>query len=162
MAKYAWSLKEKYRQTYGMTKVQFMKIYNLGEIQLSSVFENLLPATRNRFGKPTEKCSVDGYDFVKIESDKPKPLGDMKTCTAYKNGYSLKFAIRNAHNKQGYLYVVGYNPMNDKVYFFAIPPTVKRPKTILAITVCPKTGVITSNKYGKYQVNSWEEMALKG
>ena len=162
LAEFAWGLKERYRQTHGLTKKQFIKLYDLGEIALSSVFENLLPATRNRHGKLTEKVSVDGYDFVKLDGNRPVPLGDMKTCTGYKNGYSWKFAIKNAHDKKGYLYVVGYNPVNNQVYFFAIPPSVPRPKTTLSITFCPKTGDITSKKYGRYQVGSWEEMSLNG
>lgn len=161
LAEFAWTLKERYRQTHGLTKQKFMKLYDLGEVALSSVFENLLPATRNRYGKLTEKVSVAGYDFVKLDGARPVPLGDIKTCTGYKNGYSWKFSVRNAHDKEGYLYVVGYNPVNNQVYFFAIPPSVPRPKTILNITFCPETGNITS-KYGRYQVNNWEEMSLRG
>ena len=44
LAEHAFDLKRKYGETYDMTKPQFLRLYDAGEIQLSSVFENLLVA----------------------------------------------------------------------------------------------------------------------
>lgn len=162
MAEHAFDLKKMYNQTFGMSKKQFMTLYDEGEIQLSSVFENLLVAARNHFKLPTRKVSAEGYDFVKIIGKKEKPLGDMKTVTLQKDGKYRRFMVRNVADKQGYIYVVGYNWITDSFNYFAIPPKVDKPKTFMVLGIDRDTGEVLQNKYGKYAVDSFEKLAKIG
>ena len=80
LAELAWQLNKEVRSNK-LSKRLWMEMYNVGEIQLSSVFENLFVKTRNWMNLKTERASVDGYDFVKVCGNKRIPLGDMKTTT---------------------------------------------------------------------------------
>lgn len=163
LAEHAWELKEKYKQTFGMSKKQFMDLYELGEIQLSSVFENLLIATRNKLGMLTERRSVDSHDFVKVDSlGRKYPLGDMKTCTLQKDGPYRRYQVNDVQNKKGYLYIVGYNWIGDEFNYYAVPTSINLPKH-LTLSICADTGGVNDeSKYAVYSHNSWEQMASQG
>ena len=163
LAEHAYELKKLYNQTFGMSKKQFLELYDQGEIQLSSVFENLLAATRNCNGMLTEKISVNGYDFVKVDSlGRKRPLGDMKTCTLQKEGPYRRYLVKDIKNKEGYLYIVGYNWISDEFNYYAVPTNIGLP-VYLTLSICPDTGGVNDeSKYAIYSYDTWEEMALKG
>lgn len=164
LANYAYSLKEKYGQDFGMTKEQFLKLYDLGEVQLSSVFENLLVETRNRLGKPTRKVAGDRYDFVRVDSlGRETPLGDMKTGVLQKDGTKRRFVIGGVAGKEGKIYICAWNWMTDKPNFFCIPPNTwgNHPDRGYKIMVHPETGERTKGYYNLCcAYNTWEEMAV--
>jgi len=163
LAEHAFDLKRKYGETYDMTKPQFLRLYNAGEIQLSSVFENLLVAARNVHGLLTERASAEGYDFVKVNKRKQiSPLGDMKTCTLGKDGIYRRFVVRNVYAKVGWIYIVGYNWMTDGFNYFAIPPEVKKPKSFMVIGVNRETGAVANGIYSSYECASFEDMIKHG
>ena len=62
LAELAWDLKRAVRQNK-ISKRLWMEMYDEGEIQLSSVYENLFVQTRNDMRLRTERVSVEGYDF---------------------------------------------------------------------------------------------------
>ena len=159
LAEHAWHLKKEIKRN-NISKRLWMELYDDGEIQLSSVYENLFVNTRNWMNLKTEKASVDGYDFVKLCGHKKIPLGDMKTATIQKDGKYRRYSISNIKNKQGILYIVGYNRIKDSFDYFAIPTEVI-PKVLLVIGVDPETGdVHLDNKYGKYYYTDFREMIL--
>jgi hypothetical protein len=163
LAVYAYSLKEKYNQTFGLTQSQFLEIYDSGEIQLSSVFENLFVITRNRAGLRTEKVSVDRYDFVRVDTlDRKTPLGDFKTTVLQKDGEKRRFVISSVQNKQGKIYAVCWNWITNQPNFFVIPPRNKpHPKRGCKILVHPESGQRTNGYYNEECAkNSWEDMCL--
>ena len=164
LAEFAYSLKKTYKVTNGLSKKKFMELYDQGEVQLSTVFENLFVTTRN-LGKPTKKVSVDQYDFVKVFPTQTRILGDMKTSTLLKNGDQRRFVIPSVENKIGIIYVAGWNWMTNKVNFFAIPPDDfgSHPKRGYKIPVCPKTGTRTRGWYNdNCAYDTWEEMVEVG
>jgi len=165
LAEYAYGLKEKYDQTFGLRKKTFMQLFDMGEIQLSSVYENLLVATRNAHHRPTEKVSVDKYDVVRVDSmGRRTPLGDMKTTTLQKNGDKRRFVVSNVKNKIGKIYVIGWNTMTNEPNFFCLPPDEiqgTHPHAGYKIPVNPKTGKRTKGWYNdNYAYDTWEEMCL--
>lgn len=165
LAEFAYTLKKKYKQTNGLSFKKFMTLYDLGEIQLSTVFENLFVVTRNKLGKPTRKDSADGYDFVKVFTNRVRVLGDMKTGVLKKDGYKRRYVIASVENKIGNIYIVGWNWMTNKPNFFAIPPDEfgGHPKAGYKIPVCPKTGDRTSGWYNdNCAYDTWEEMVQYG
>jgi len=153
LAEFAYDLKVKYKMTLGQSKKNFLIAYDLGEVQLSTVFENLFVATRNKLGTPTEKISEDGRDF---DND-----GDMKTGVLFKDGYKRRFVISSVMGKIGTVYFVGWNWITNEVNFFAIPrPKKGFPKSGIKIMVNPITGERTGGKYNAYAHDSWESMAM--
>lgn len=163
LAEFAYELKKKYNQSFKLPKKTFMKLYDDGEIQLSSVFENLFVDTRNALGKPTKKVSGDNYDFVSVINNKEVILGDMKTTVLAKDGYSRRFVIQHVKNKQGYVYAACWNWMTNSVNFFAIPPMENPPQCGYKIMVCPITGNRTGGWYNtNCAYNTWEEMVMQG
>jgi hypothetical protein len=105
LAEYAYGLKQQYNMTLGQTREQFLAAYELGEVQLSSVYENLLVATRNRHGHPTRKVAGDRYDFVRVDTmGRETPLGDMKTGVLQKDdsvSTRRRYVIASVENKLG-------------------------------------------------------------
>lgn len=163
LALFAYDLKRKYAQTQGLSKRQFMALYDLGEVQLSSVYENLLVEGRCQSGKPTQRASGAGFDFVKVSKNGRKtPLGDMKTGTLQKNGPYRRYTVARCGNKQGHVYFIGWNWITNKADFWAIPPKVKLPSTLTVLGVDPETGSPIDGKYGRYYCQSWDEMINKG
>lgn len=161
LAEYAWTLREKYGLNRGMKKKNFMHWYNLGEIELSTVYENLFVETRRHQGKLTSKISVNNYDFVEFchKTMVSRPLGDMKIGVLKKNGHSRRFVISSVENKIGNIYFIGWNWMTNKPNFFTIPPQGGHPKCGYKIMVCTKTGQRTSGWYNDYcAYDTWEEM----
>lgn len=161
LAEYAYTLRQKYHLNRGLSKTEFMKWYDLGEIQLSTVYENLFVATRNRLGKPTLKESADRYDFVKVFSTQTRILGDMKTTVLQKNGDQKRFVVGSVEKKIGNIYIIAWNWMTNEVNFFAIPPDADNchPKAGYKIPVCPKTGKRTGGWYNdNCAYDTWEEM----
>lgn len=159
LAELAWQLNKEIRSNK-LSKRVWMEMYNVGEIQLSSVFENLFVKTRNWMNLKTERASVDGYDFVKVCGGKRIPLGDMKTTTLQKDGQYRRYMVHNIKNKVGILYVVGYNNIRDDFDYFAIPVE-ELPKVQCSIGVDPQTGEVhKDNKYGKYWYPSFREMIV--
>ena len=155
LAVFSYKLKEKYGMTLGQSKEHFMESYELSEVQLSSVFENLFVAARKHIGKPLQKISEDSRDF---SND-----GDMKTTVLQKNGYARRYVIGGVSGKKGYIYAVAWNWMTNKVDFFAIPPVVGGfPKQGIKIMVCPNTGVRTGGWYNRHSYDTFEEMASQG
>jgi len=165
LADHAWILREKYNLNRGMSKDEFMTWYDLGEIQLSTVYENLFVATRNKLGKPTIKESADRYDFVKVFPTQKRILGDMKTGVLQKDGEKRRFVIGSVENKIGNIYIVAWNWMTEQVNYFAIPPDTENchPKQGYKIPVCPKTGKRTGGWYNENcAFDTWEEMVQFG
>lgn len=160
LAEHAFDLKRQYKETFGLTKPQFMRLYDAGEVQLSSVLENLLVAARNQHGLKTERASAQGYDFVKIRNRKKIPLGDMKTCTLLKYRNRYRYCVRNVHGKQGTIYAVGYNIVTQEFNYFAIPPTVEKPRSMIVVS-CNRQGKVTG-RYGQYECASFEAMIKQG
>jgi hypothetical protein len=165
LADYAYSLKEQYNQTHGMTREQFLNLYDIGEIQLSSVFENLLVETRNKLGKKTRKVAGDRYDFVRIDSlGRETPIGDMKTGVLQKDGPRIRrFVINSVAGKKGKIYICAWNWMTGKPNFFCIPPDKwgLHPQRGYKIMVHPETGERTGGYYNLCCAHdSWESMAV--
>ena len=162
LAEHAWDLRKKYNLNRNMSKKAFMDWYDLGEIQLSTVYENLFVSTRQLLGKPTVKESADRYDFIDIISPGHKKiLGDMKTSVLRKNGDKRRFVIPAVDQKIGNIYAVCWNWMTNKVCYFAIPPDEhgNHPKCGYKIMVCPNTGRKTGGWYNENcYYDSWEEM----
>jgi hypothetical protein len=152
LAEFAYQLKEKYRQTRGRTKKEFMTDYDLGEIQLSSVFENLFVHTRKKLGKPVTKISEDSRDFSNN--------GDFKTTVLLRDGDKRRFVVNSVHSKIGTIYCTGWNWMTNKVNFFAVGcPKDGFPKCGIKILVDPITGERTKGWYNNNcAYDSWEEM----
>lgn len=165
MAEFAYSLKKKYNSTNGLSKKTFMKLHELGEVELSTVYENLFVITRNALGYPTKKVSVDRYDFVKEFPTQTRVLGDMKITTLCKNGDKRRFVVQGVENKIGNIYVVGWNWMTEEINFFAIPPDEykEHPRCGYKIPVCPVTGKRTNGWYNKNcAYDTWEDMVRYG
>jgi hypothetical protein len=165
LAELAWSLREKYKLNRGMNKNEFLIWYNLGEVQLSTVYENLFVETRNKLGKPTLKESADRYDFIKVFPTQKRILGDMKTCVLQKNDRQRRFVVGSVENKIGNIYIVGWNWMTKQPNFFAIPPDdyKSHPKAGYKIPVHPMTGERTSGWYNdNCAYDTWEEMVEFG
>jgi len=165
LAELAWDIRAKYQLNRRISKKEFMNWYNLGEIELSTVYENLFVATRNALGKPTQKESGDGYDFVKVFPTQTRILGDMKTTTLCKNGDKRRFVVPGVANKIGNIYIVAWNWMTDKPNYFAIPPddNGEHPMRGYKIPVCPDTGKKTGGWYNdNCAYDTWEEMVEFG
>lgn len=165
LAEHAWDLREKYDLNRGMNKEEFMHWYDLGEIQLSTVYENLFVVTRNKLGKPTLKESADRYDFVRLNPKRNTILGDMKTTVLQKDGDKRRYIVSSVENKIGNIYVVAWNWMTEKVNYFSIPPddNKRHPKAGYKIMVCPKTGVRTGGWYNNNcAYDTWEDMVMVG
>ena len=164
LAEYAYSLKEKYNRTLGQTREQFMTMYELGEVQLSSVFENLLVDTRNQLGKPTRKVAGDRYDFVRVDTmGRETPLGDFKTTVLQKDYDKRRFVVASVENKLGKIYIAAWNWLTNKPVFFCIPPDNygNHPKAGYKIMVHPQTGERTGGKYNdNYAHDTWESMCV--
>ena len=165
LAEHAWNLRKKYNLNRGMSKKEFMHWYDLGEIDLSTVYENLFVATRNALGKPTLKESGDGYDFVRLNPVRNTILGDMKTTVLQRSGNNRRFVVSSVENKIGNIYVVAWNWLTKEVNYFAIPPDDYKchPKAGYKIPVCSKTGKRTRGWYNKNcAYDTWEEMVRYG
>ena len=164
LAEYAYSLKEKYNQTHGLSREAFLALYDQAEIQLSSVFENLLVTTRNHLGKTTRKVAGDRYDFVRVDSlGRETPLGDMKTGVLQKDGPKRRFVIAGVAGKQGKIYIAAWNWMTGKPNFFCIPPDAwgDHPGAGYKIPVHPETGVRTGGYYNLCcSHETWEDMCV--
>jgi len=161
LAEYAYSLKKKYNVTHGISKKKFMMLYDLGEVELSTVWENLFVTVRNKLGMPTRKESGDNYDFVKVFPTQTRVLGDMKTTVLQKDGDKRRFVVAGVENKIGIIYIVCWNWMTKQVNFFAIPPddNGNHPKCGYKIPVCPKTGERTGGWYNdNCACESFEEL----
>ena len=141
LAEFAYQLKEKYRQTRGRTKKEFMTDYDLGEIQLSK-----------KLGKPVTKISEDSRDFSNN--------GDFKTTVLLRDGDKRRFVVNSVHSKIGTIYCTGWNWMTNKVNFFAVGcPKDGFPKCGIKILVDPITGERTKGWYNNNcAYDSWEEM----
>lgn len=165
LAEHAWKLRQFYNINRGMSKKEFMAWHELGEIQLSTVYENLFVQTRNCLGKPTLKESADRYDFVKLFPTQRRILGDMKIGTIKRSNEQRRFHITNVENKIGNIYIVGWNWMTEKVNYFAIPPDDcgNHPKAGYKIPVHPETGERTGGWYNdNCAYDTWEEMVQFG
>jgi hypothetical protein len=153
LAEFAYELKKKYRLTQGMSKKQFMSLYDIGEVTLSTVFENLTVAIRNYYGKPTAKVSEHSRDFSNN--------GDMKIGVLKKDGDFRRYVISSVENKIGTIYFVGWNWITNRPNFFAIPKEVYgSPKRGIKIPVCKATGKRTGGNYNVFAHETYESMAL--
>lgn len=154
LAEFAYDLKRKYKDTYGMSKANFMAMYDAGEVQLSSVFENLLVIVRKaNGGRKLTKVSESSRDFSNN--------GDMKTGVLHRNGHQRRFVISAVQNKIGTIYFIGWNWMTNRPCFYAIPrPPEGFPACGIKIMRCPTTGDATGGKYNLYEYDSFEEMSL--
>jgi hypothetical protein len=152
LAEYAYDLRKKYGLTMGQSRKNFLAMYDLSEVQLSSVYENLFVAVRNKIGRPLTKISEDARDF---SND-----GDMKTTVLQKDYDKRRYVVSNVDGKKGTIYVVAWNWMTEEVNFFAIPYFGGFPTKGIKIPVCPKTGRRTKGWYNEQAYNSFEEMAM--
>jgi hypothetical protein len=153
LAEFAYDKKEEYGVTHGLTKDAFMNLYDEGEITLSTVFENLFVVINNAQGGKIKKVSEDSRDFSNN--------GDMKIGILKKNGYQRRFVISSVANKLGTIYFVGWNWIENKPNFYAIPKKVYgAPKQGIKIMRCPKSGKITKGKYNACSFDTFEEMSL--
>ena len=167
LAEYAYGLKQQYNMTLGQTREQFLAAYELGEVQLSSVYENLLVATRNRHGHPTRKVAGDRYDFVRVDTmGRETPLGDMKTGVLQKDdsvSTRRRYVIASVENKLGKIYIIGWNWITNKPNFFCIPPNRGggHPKAGYKIPVHPYSGERAGGQYNDYYAHdTWESMCV--
>ena len=165
-ALFAYKLKSKYKITNGIKQDQWMKMYDSGEIEISSVFENLVVHIRNLNGKPTVKVLEDTHDFASINgAGGLVPLGDLKVASLKKNGYQRRYVISKTHNKEGNIYTICWNWMTNKPAFFVIPPHDydghPHPKQGYKIMCCPDTGKRTGGYYNdNCHYETFEEMCL--
>jgi hypothetical protein len=154
LAEFAYTLKEQYGMTLGQTRAQFMTMYDLSEVQLSGVYENLFVEARKKIGKPLTKISEDSRDFSNN--------GDMKTTVLLKDGDKRRFVVSSVEGKIGHIYVVAWNWMTNEPNFFAIPPFGGFPSKGIKIPVCPRTGRRTGGWYNQQAYDSFEAMAQIG
>ncbi len=151
LALYAYDLKEKYEMTYGNSRENFMQLYDLGEITLSTVFENLFVQVSKALGFDVDKVSEDGRDFSNN--------GDMKIGILKKDGYKRRYVIKSVANKIGTIYFVGWNWMTDTPEFHAIPKRIYgSPIQGIKIMRCPVTGIPTGGKYNYFRQDSFEQL----
>ena len=151
LALYAYDKKVEYSQTFGLSKDTFMQLYDMGEIQLSTVFENLFVSVNNALGGTVKKISEDARDF---DND-----GDFKIGTLKKDGARRRFVISSVAGKIGTIYFAGWNWMENKPNFYAIPKEVYgSPKRGIKIMRCRTTGAKTGGIYNDYCFNTFEEM----
>jgi hypothetical protein len=164
LAEFAYELKQRYGLALSTSKVDFMIQYDMGEIQLSSVFENLFVATRNQLGKPTRKVATNGYDFVRVDKlGRETPIGDFKTTVLQKDADTRRFVVAKVKNKIGKIYVAAWNWITNKPVFFCIPPddNGNHPKAGYKIMVHPKTGERTGGWYNNHcAYETWEDMCI--
>jgi hypothetical protein len=155
LAKHAYDLKECYNMTLGQTREQFLNMYQLNEIQLSSVYENLFVAGREKIGKPVTKISEDRRDFSNN--------GDMKITVLQVSNDDRRFVVSGVKNKIGFIYVVAWNWMTERVNYFAIPPQYGGfPDNGIKIPVCPRTGNRAGGQYNLHAYDSFERMIRIG
>lgn len=153
LAEFAYDLKKKYKMTYGQTRNDFMKMYDQGEITLSTVFENLFVQVSKALGNDIEKVSEDARDF---SND-----GDMKIGILKKDGYKRRYVVSNVANKIGTIYFVGWNWMLDKPEFHAFPKHVYgSPTRGIKVMRHPDTGLPTGGKYNYWRYDSFEQLVL--
>lgn len=155
LAEFAWRKKVEYDCTLGLTREQFMQLYEQGELALSTVYENLFVSARTRLGKPTHKVSEAGRDFSNN--------GDMKIGTIKKIGKYRKYGITRCR-KAGTIYFVGYNRISDKMEFFAIPFRDHRAERgTISIGLDPVTGAVKEDRtWSHCQKQNFEELCLYG
>lgn len=153
LANFSYDLKVKYNLTYGQTREEYLHMYDMGEITLSTVFENLFVAAAKKLGKDVEKVSEDCRDF---SND-----GDMKIGVLKKNGYQRRYVVSNVSNKVGTIYFVGWNWITETPEFHAIPQHVHNNVAQgIKIMRHPDTGSVTTGKYNYYVKSTFEEMVL--
>lgn len=150
LAEYAYELKKYYKDTKGISKRSFMLTYNAGELELSTIYENLFVLGANKVGKPIQKVSEDCRDFDNN--------GDMKIGVLKKDGVFRRYVISNVENKIGTIYFVGWNWIRNKIEFHAIPKlSVTFPKAGIKIMRCKETGNVTSGIYNSFYHPTWDE-----
>lgn len=153
LAEYAYKKKKEYGVTFGLSKKAFMALYDAGEITLSTVFENLFVTINAAQGGSITKVSEDARDF---SND-----GDFKIGILKKNGPQRRFVISNVTNKVGTIYFVGWNWLENKPNFYAIPKHVYgSPKQGIKIMRCKHTGAKTGGVYNEYCYNTFEEICI--
>ena len=96
--------------------------------------------------------SVEGRDF----SD-----GSDATKIVSQGGDSPRFVVGNLGNKIGSRRVMGYNKVRKQINYFVIPYEAFEGKEEIKISIDRKTGEISSPTYGKYEVDSFEDMCNK-
>lgn len=158
LAKFAYDLKVKYNETNGLSQETFLSLYDKGEVELSTVFENLIVSVRNSLGIPTQKVSEACRD---IDNNADVKIGILK-----KDGYSRRFVISGVHNKIGTIYFIGWNWITNKPVFFAIQRQKDahgmlkpHPYRGIKIMVHPETGLKTRGRYNDlYSHDTFESM----
>jgi hypothetical protein len=151
LALFAYDKKAEYGQTFGLSKDTFMTLYDMGEIQLSTVFENLFVTINNALGGTVNKISEDARDFDNN--------GDFKIGVLKKNAAQRRYVISNVATKIGTIYFTGWNWVEHKPNFYAIPKEVYgSPKQGIKIMRCKETGVKTGGVYNNYCFDTFEEM----
>lgn len=150
LAEYAYELKKYYKDTKGISKRSFMLAYNAGELELSTIYENLFVLGANKAGKPIHKVSEDRRDFDNN--------GDMKIGVLKKDGVRRRYVISNVENKIGTIYFVGWNWIQNRTEFHVIPkPSGTFPKAGIKIMRCKETGNVTSGTYNSFYYPTWDE-----
>ena len=162
----AYKLKLKYKITNGIKQDKWMELWDSGELEISSVFENLVVHVRNLHGKPTVKVLKDTHDFATVSKNGHlTPLGDMKVTSLQKDGYIRRYVLQGTFNKLGNIYAVCWNWMTNKPAFFVVPPHdydgYAHPKQGYKIMCCPDTGKRTGGYYNdNCHYETFEEMCL--
>ena len=166
LAEFAYDLKAKYNQTHGMNKADFMAYYDTGEIQLSSVYENLFVTVNNALGGDATKTSDDHRDF---SNNGDMKIGNLKVDDT-KGNYYTRYQIKNVYKKLGVIYFVGNNWIKNKIHgkpmpdFYAFPNTAYATITTkvgsISIPRCPITGERRGGKYNFYSYPTFEEMVM--
>jgi len=151
LALFAYDKKAEYGQTHGLSKDTFMALYDMGEIQLSTVFENLFVTINNALGGDVKKLSEDSRDFSNN--------GDFKIGVLKKNGDQRRYVISNVANKIGTIYFVGWNWMENEPNFYAIPKRVYgNPSQGIKVMRCRYTGIKTGGVYNEHCYDTFEEI----
>lgn len=155
LANFSYDLKVEYNLTYGQTREEYLYMYDMGEITLSTVFENLIVAAAKRLGIELNKVSEDCRDFSNN--------ADAKISILKMNGYQRRYVISNVSNKIGTIYFIGWNWITNKPEFHAIPQHVhKNVAQGIKIMRHPVTGAVTGGKYNQCVKSTFEEMVLAG
>jgi len=149
LAHFAYDLKKKYNQTFGITKSQFVRQYLAGEITLSTVFENLFVTVANAQGNKVKKVSEDARDFSNN--------GDMKIGVLKRDGHIRRYVISNVANKIGTIFFVGYNDLTKSPEFFKVPKSVYGSPS-RGIKITRGDTATGRGKYHLCQVSTFEEL----
>lgn len=111
--------------------------------------ENMLETAISNIGK-LKKFNTVGMDFI--------DGSDAKKCSSTIINEKIIFRIRKLQAKKGMLRILGYDSHGNNFFYFKIPSEIVKFQKTITIQIS-KDGQVISNKYKKYQVNTFYELA---